>query len=245
MKSKYEQRVAMENAAARAVARATQPPERPPLPNRALIGERLADHGEDSGAEGRKRMADELASLVGNVAALRRNPTLNAAQIELAVADRVRGRVDRLQAECDEQERAIDVEARGLEQATDDALGAQRPEWHVLATEYRNALLDMDDEQRHDFIDRLQGTRHAPVLRWAIGSVPPELSGVSAGVQKQMQDMILAIKDPSLITRPGDLRRRRAALAKVRDGIARTAAELVDMDAADNIRALTGEGSAQ
>ena len=243
MKSRYEQRVQAENAAARAAQRAAPPPA-PPLPDAAVIGERCAVHGTDSGVEERKRIAADLADVVKHVGALRRNPTMNDAQKLLGVDDLVRGRIERLHAEVEEQGRVIDTLERGVEQAIEDAFHAPRAEWHALGTEFRNALLDMDDEQRLDFIERLQGTRHAALLRWAIGSVPAELSGVSAGVHKQMHDTVLAIKDPTLLTRPGDLRRRRTALKQLQDGINRTAAELVDGEQAAALRALVSGGDA-
>ncbi|MCJ0825954.1 hypothetical protein MQC88_08295 [Luteimonas sp. 50] len=238
MQTPVDARIADDNRLQRAVQRAMAPAQRPPLPGRALIGERLADHGTDSGREARTKMADELHQLVAQVEALRRNPTLNAAQIELAVADDVQARVDRLLAECEEQGQVIQTMERAVEQGIDAALSPPRPEWYGLATEYRAALLDMTDEQREAFIERLQGTRDMPLLRYAIGSVPPELSGVSFGVHRNMEGTLLALKDPTLLSRPADLKKRRAALAVAVDGIRRTAAELVDSEAAAVLRSL-------
>jgi len=245
MQSPIDARIAADNAALRAqqrrdAAAAALTPPRPPLPTRALIGERLADHGDDSGREFRTKAADGLADLCRQIGTIRKNPTLNAAQIELAVADVVRGRVDRLLAECEEQGKVIDVAERAVEQSIDAALSPPRPEWHALATEYRAALLGMDDDQREAFIDRLQGARDMALLRFAIASVPPELSGVSFGIHRDQLNTLLALKDPMLLTRPKDLVKRRAALATAKDGIQRTAAELVDLEQADAIRALSG-----
>jgi hypothetical protein len=205
-----------------------------------LIDERLAVHLKDSGSEARSKWAADLKDVIKQVGGVRKNPTQNAAQIEMAVADAVRDRVDRLLAECEEQGKVIDTMERTVEQGIDAALCPPRPEWYGLATEYRAALLDMTDEQRDAFIDRVQGTRDAPLLRFAIASVPPELSGVSFGVHKAQLDTLLALKDPALLTRPKDLVKRRAALAVAKDGIQRTAAELADFDKADAIRALAG-----
>lgn len=244
MKTPYEIRIAEENRIKRAVAKVTAPAPRTPLPDEAVIGERLAVHGKDSGVEARARMAKDLQDVVKQVSALRRNPTMNAAQIELAVADSVQARVDRLLAECEEQAKVTDTMEREVERGIEEAFNPPRPEWHASATEYRNALLDMDDEQRLDFIERLQGTRHAALLRFAIASVPPELSGVSAGVHRNMYDTTLALKDPALLSRPGDLRKRRAALVTAAEGIRRTAAELMDKESADALRALVTGGDA-
>ena len=115
-----------------------------------------------------------------------------------------------------------------------------RGQWYGLATEYRAALLDMSGDQRDAFLERLQGTRDMPLLRYAIASVPPELSGVSFGVHRNMQDTLIALKDPKLLSRPGDLKKRRAALAIAVDGIRRTAAELVNTEQAAALKALLG-----
>ena len=79
-----------------------------------------------------------------------------------------------------------------------------------------------------------------PCVRFAIASVPPELSGVGFGIHKQMFDTALVIKDPSLLTRPADLKKRRAALAVAVDGIKRTAQELVNPEQVAALKALTG-----
>lgn len=236
-----DQRIAADNAALRAHdRRATQAePQRPPLPDRATIGERLHAHGQDPGAEVRKRMADDLHAVTASVDKLRRNPTLNAAQVELAVAEAVRGRVERLRAECEDESKRIDAAEREVEQAIDDAFTPSRPEWHGLATEFRAVLSDMDPDKRFDFIKRMDGTRHAALLRFAIASVPPELSGAPLSLHKQMVDTTIAIKDPTLLTRPKELRTQRAALARAVEGIERTAAELADFDKADAIKELT------
>lgn len=241
MKSPVDARTAEGNRALAALDRrnAAAAPKRPPLPDRATLGERLAAHGDDSGAAFRKKAADDLHAVTASIDKLRRNPTLNAAQVELAVADAVRGRTDRLLAECEEQVKLIDAAELEVERGIDAALSAPRPEWNRLAEEYRAAMLDMTEEQRADFLQRIEGTRYAPLLRFAIASVPPELSGASFAVHKQITDTLIAVKDPDLLTRPADLRKRRAALAQTIEGIQTTAAELADFDKADAIKELT------
>jgi hypothetical protein len=243
MQSPVDARIADDNRLDRAIQRAVAPPVRAPLPNRALIGERLADHGNDSGREARSKLADDLAQLCAHVEKLRKNPTQNAAQIELAVAADVEARLTRLQEACDEQSKVIDTMEATVEREIDAAFTPSRPEWYGLATEYRAAMLDMTGDERDAFIERCQGTRHGDLLRFAIASVPPELSGVSFGIHRQMYDVTLAIKNPELLHRPADLKKRRAALAVAVDGIKRTAAELVDMDQAAALRALVSEGN--
>lgn len=240
MQSPVDVRIAADNAAARAVQRAMTPLPAPPLPDRALIGERLADHGDDTGREARTKMADALFDIVKQVGATRKNPTLNPAQMEIAVAEMVRGRVDRLLAECEEQGKVIDTLQRGVDAGIESALTPPRPEWHALGAEYRAVLRSMTPDERAEFIDRMQGTRHMMPLMYAVASVPAELSGASHEAHRRMHDTLLALKDPELLTRPGDLKKRRAALATVEDGIRRTRAELVDEERVAALRALAG-----
>lgn len=241
MNNPLDTRIAADNAALRALDKRTaqRQPQRAPLPDRATIGERLHAHGKDSGVEFRTKLADDFHTVTTTVDKLRRNPTRNAAQIELDVADTVRGRVDRLKAECDDEGKRIDDAESELERTIDDVFRAPRSDWSPLGAELRATLLDMNDEQRLDFIERLQSTRHGALLRFAIASVPPELSGVSLSTHKQMEETMLVIRDPDLLTRPADLRKRRAALKVTVEGIDRTAAELADFDAADAIKELT------
>lgn len=240
MQSPVDARIAADNAAARAVQRAMAPPPAPPLPDRALIGERLADHGDDTGRDARTKLADSLADLCKQIGTIRRNPTLNAAQIELSVADTVRGRVDRLLAECEEQGKVIDTLQRGVDAGIESALTPPRPEWHALGAEYRALLRSMTPDERAEFIERMQGTRHMMPLMYAVASVPAELSGASHEAHRRMHDTLLALKDPELLTRPGDLRKRRAALVTAEEGIRRTRAELVDEERVAALRALAG-----
>jgi len=240
MQSPVDARIADENRLERAVQRALAPAPRAALPNRATIGERVAEHGAHSGSAFHKETADGLHELVGQVEALRRNPAMNAAQIELAVADDVQARVDHMLADCEAQGALIDSAERAVEQGIDAALNPLRPEWHGLAAEFRAAMLRMTDDQRAVFLARMEGTRDMALLRFAIASVPAELSGVGFETHRDMFDTMLALKDPSLLSRPADLKKRRAALAVAVEGIRRTAAELVDMEQVAALRALTG-----
>ncbi len=238
--SPTDARIAAENAALRALDRRTaqQQPQRPPLPDGPTVRARLHAHGDDSGAAVRDKWADDLSSVTSSIDKVRKNPTLNAAQVEVAVADIVQGRVNRLLAECDDETLRIDAAEREVEQGIDTALSPARPEWYALGAEYRAALLDMTSDERWDFVKSMEGTRYAPLLRYAIASVPPELSGVSPTQHTEAVTTLLAIKDPDLLTRPADLRKRRAALAKAVEGIQTTAAELADFEKADAIKAL-------
>jgi hypothetical protein len=240
MQSPVDAHIAETNRVQRAVQSAMAPPPRPPLPDRALIGERLADHGDDSGRQARTKMADGLDTLCKQVSIIRKNPTLNGAQIELSVADMVRGNVDHLLSECDEQAKLIELAQRAVEDGIEAALTPPRSEWHALGAEYRAVLRAMKPEQRTPFVNRMEGTRHMAALRYAIAGVPPELSGISLETHYKLLNTLLALKDPTLLTRPNDLVKRRAALATAVDGIRRTAAELVDFEKADAIKALAG-----
>jgi hypothetical protein len=168
---------------------------------------------------------------------MRQNPTLNSAQKLLGIDDAVQREINALLAKCDDEEVAIDTFQRTVDAGIDAALTPPRPEWHALGAEYRAVMRSMTPDERADFVDRLEGTRDAAPLRYAIGSVPPELSGASHETHRKAVDILLALKDPALLTRPADLQKRRAALAVARDGIARTGAELVDGDAAAMLRA--------
>lgn len=216
-----------------------------PLPDRALIGERCADHGKDTGREFRTKLADDLASLCSQVDALRRDPTKNAAQVELSVGEAVQTRVERLLAECEEHGRVTETFAATVERGIENAFQPMRPEWYALGAEYRAAMLRMAEDERADFVERVSKTRDEPLLRFAIASVPRELSGASVEAHKRMWDDTLALKNPELLTRPVDLQKRRASLAVAVDGIRRTARELYDADRVAALRALVGAGDKQ
>lgn len=238
MNSAVDTRIAEENRIRRAVEAATAPPPVPQLPDAALIAERLAVNGKDRGAETRKKLAEELSGLVARVGQMHKNPTLSASQKLLGIDGFVQSHVGALLAKCDEEEAVIDTLQRSVDAGIDAALTPPRTEWHALGAEYRAVMRGMTADERADFVERVEGTRDAAALRYAIGSVPPELSGVSFGIHKKMVDTLLALKDPELLTRPADLKKRRAALEVARDGIKRTGAELVDGEAASILRAL-------
>lgn len=244
MQTPLDERIAADVRTLRAVDQRAARHAPPPVPDDALLSERFAVDRKDSGADGRKKWRDDMSRLCSQVDRKRRNPTLNAGQILLEVDEAVRSQIDGLLAACDEEEAVIDTLQRGVDAGIDAALTPPRPEWHALGAEYRAVMRAMTDDQRADFVERVERTRDAEVLRYAIGCVPPELSGISAGVHKHTVDTLLGLKDPSLLSRPGDLKRRRAALAVARDGIKRTAADLVDTEAASTLRALVSGSDA-
>jgi hypothetical protein len=55
-----------------------------------------------------------------------------------------------------------------------------------------------------------------------------------------MRNALIERHNPELLTQPQDLAQRGAALDVVEDGIRRTAAELVDFDQANALKALAG-----
>jgi hypothetical protein len=239
MPNPVDTRIAADNAALRAFHQSNVAPVRPPLPDRALIGERLADRDDDTGRKARTQMADALADVVKQVAILRRNPTMNAAQIEIAAADMVRARIDRLQDQL-EGERAI-VASRSKELATAmaAALRPPRTDWQAMGAEVRAVLRGMSDDEQELFLESLAGD-DALMVQYAVAGVPPALSGVPYGVHKAMRDGLIERHNPELLTQPKDLAQRGAMLDVVEDGIRRTAAELVDFEQADALKALAG-----
>lgn len=237
MKHPIDQRIAEENRVRRAMESANSPPPRKPVPDRALIGERCHDHGEDSGRKPRTQIADSLADVAKQVGILRRNPTQNAAQIEIAAADMVKQRVDRLLDQV-EAERMIVANRRAeIAAGTAAALRAPRPEWQAAAPEIRAVLREMSADEQELFLDSLQGD-DALMVQYAVAGVHPALSRVSFGVHKAMRDALIERHDPELLKKPADIDAREAALDVVEDGIRRTAAELVDFDQAAALRAL-------
>lgn len=244
MPDAIDARIAQDNRALRALDRRNRAasPERPPLPDRALIGERLHDHGDDSGRKARTEIANELDALCRNVSTLRCNPTMNAAQIELAAAEMVKARVDRLLDRV-EAERAVVAARHGeVQREIEKALSPPRSDWLALGAEFRAVMRSMSDDQRHAFIDSLTGG-DLEVARFAVAGVPPQLSGVSLETHREMREFLLAGRNPELLTHPRDLAQRGSVLDAVEQGIRRTAAELVDVEQADALRALAG-GSA-
>lgn len=237
MQDPIDARIAAENVALRAIERQNAPRARPPVPDRALIGERLADHGKDSGRKARTEMADALADMARQIAILHRNPTMNAAQILLAAEPMVRHRIDRLLDQV-EAERAIVANRRAdIAAGVAAALRTPRSEWQAAAPEIRAVLREMNADEQDLFLDSLKGD-DALMVQYAVAGVHPALSRVSFGVHKSMRDDLIQRHEPELLTKPADIDAREAALAVVEDGIRRTAADLVDFDQAAALKAL-------
>lgn len=237
MKSPVDARIAAGNVALRALDRRNAVPQRPAPPDRALIGERLHDHGDDSGRKARTQMADALADVAKQIGVLRRNPTMNAAQVELAAADMVRQRIARLEDQVAGEREIVANRRAEVAAGIAAALRAPRPEWVAAATEIRTVLRDMSADEQELFLDSLKGD-DALMVQYAVAGVHPALSRVSVGIHKAMRDALIERHDPELLNKPADLDARAAALDVVEDGIRRTAAELVDFEQADALRAL-------
>ncbi|RYD60859.1 MAG: hypothetical protein EOP58_15685 [Sphingomonadales bacterium] len=182
-------------------------------------------------------MADALGDVSRQVAVLRRNPTMNAAQVEIAAADMVKQRIDRVLDQL-EGERLI-VENRRAELAAGiaAALRPPRTDWQAMGSEVRAVLRDMSGDEQELFLDSLQGD-DALMVQYAVAGVHPALSRVPFGIHKAMRDALIERHEPTLLTRPADIAARSTALDVVEDGIRRTAAELVDFDQVAALRAL-------
>ena len=99
----------------------------------------------------------------------------------------------------------------------------------------------MGENERHAFLESVKGTRDELLAQYAIAGVPPALSGVSFGLHKQMHDGLLERQDPTLLTRPKDLKRRAELLAVCEEGFQRSIAEMVDFDKAAALKQLIGD----
>lgn len=237
MNTRVDEAAANKNALRRALRSGlSDEAQPPPIPDRALLQERLAVHGNDSGREFRNGLLDESDKLCRYVERVRANPTKNSAQLLLEIDEAVKSNADGLLAKCGQERDAIAREEQAVDLGMELALRSPNP---TLDSEYRAVLRGMTNEERAAFVKRVEKTPDAAALRYAIGSVPPELSGVSFGLHRGMRDTLLALKDPSLLTRPADLAKRKAAVIHAEDGIRRTVAELTDSDRADAIRKLT------
>lgn len=222
----------------------TAPPQEasaPNLPPPAVYGERCALVGEDTGRPFREETAKALTELRNGVERFHKNPMLTEQQKLLSVADRVEEHAKRIRDDLDTQEHLLDRQRAELNEAINSALRAPHPDWDAKAAELRGVLRGLTDDQRFAFLDAVKGTRDEDFVRFAIASVVPAMSGFSFGVHRQMRDTVLALKDPSLLTRPTDLKRRAERLKRCRDGVERSIAELVDFDRVAALRQLIGD----
>jgi hypothetical protein len=218
-------------------------PAPPSLPDPNVYAERVADHGEDSGRDFRKELRQKLVNTNTAVGRVHANPVLTESEKLLSVAADVEAIAKVIRADFDTQQYLIGRKQAELDEAIDRALRPTRSDWEAKGAELRSVLRTMDEDARFAFIDSVKGTRDELLVQFAIGAVPPAMSGVSLGVHKQIRDGLLERHDPTLLERPKDLAARAALLKVAAEGFERSIAELVDFDKAAALRQLVGRPS--
>lgn len=211
------------------------------LPDTTVYGERCAVHGDDTGREFRQELAGRLTSLNDAVRRIHANPILTGNEKVLSVAADVEARAKVIQSDFDSQRYLIGRKQAELADAIDNALRPPRSEWYAMGAELRSVMRGMDENARHAFLESVKGTRDELMAQYAVAGVPPALSGVSLGTHKQMHDGLLERNDPTLLTRPKDLKRRAELLSVCEEGFQRSIAEMVDFDKAAALRQLIGD----
>ena len=226
---------------ARERARLRAGTEQPRLPEEAEYGERCAIHGDDSGAPFRREVSALLAAISKAMGTLHNNPTLNESQKVLSAADYVTAKAGRIYGDFDGQRSIIASKTAAVEGEIDNALRPPRSEWQAGGAELRSVLRGMDDKARFAFFDALKGTRDELMVQYAVAGVPAALSGVPYEIHKKMRDTLLQRQDPTLLTRPDDLKRRAELLKVCEDGVRTSIAEFVDFDKAAALKQLVGD----
>lgn len=213
------------------------------LPTAALIAERAADHGDDSGRPYRTELAGRLNALVEAVRRVHKNPILRNTEKLLNIDAEVKAKAKLIAADFDGQRYIIERRQAEINDGIDAALRAPRTDWEPKAAELRSILRGMSYGERNAFLESVQGTQDGALLEYAVASVVPVMSGYSFETHKKMRDAMIARKNPDLLEHPKDLARRAVLLDQAEDGFRRTIAELVDSDQAEALRELIDPAS--
>lgn len=239
---------AADRAVRRANARPTQPEPQRTVLSEALLEERMQDHGPEraedpalkAGRAVRAGSKNSASKIQQDVLKLRRNPTENAARLEIAAGALARKAADNQLAVIDEAitmfDRRIsemDSEIESLMQPPTLALGA-------LAPEIRSYLRGLSERERDDLLSRTSSNDYH-ALMYAVASAPAWMSGVAEGQKMTIKDTIIALRQPGLIGKPAQYKWERELLIRCRAGFEDSINEMVDFESVEALRSLAGE----
>ena len=239
---------AADRAARRASARTTQPEPQRTVLSEALLEERCCDHGPESpedpalkaGRAVRGGSKNSASKIQQDVIKLRRNPTENAARLEIAAGELARKAAETQLAVIDE---AITMFDRRIREMDAEMLSLMQPptnELRVLAPEIRSYLRGLPERERDDLLSRTSSDDYH-ALMYAVASAPAWMSGVAEGQKMGIRETILALRKPELLAKPKQYRRERELLTKCRAGFNDSINEMVDFESVEALRSLAGE----
>ncbi|WP_394695100.1 hypothetical protein [Pseudoxanthomonas japonensis] len=242
---------AVQAAADRAVRRANARPIAPEpqrtVLSEALLEERMKDHGpspEDpalnAGREVRRGSKNSASKIQQDVIKLRRNPTENAARLEIAAGELARKAADNQLAVIDETIEMFDRRIREMDAEIQALLQPPTAELRALAPEIRNYLRGLSESERDDLLSRT-GSDDYHALMYAVASAPAWMSGVAEGQKMGIKETIIALRKPELIAMPAQYKRERELLARCRAGFEESINEMVDFESVEALRSLAGE----
>ncbi|MEG3182497.1 hypothetical protein [Novilysobacter erysipheiresistens] len=243
MTNPIDARIAADNRAVRAMERRERA-KAPKLPRPASDGiynEPFANYGEDSGLLFRQETVAKFTALNNEVTKLYKNPVLTSNEKVLSAETKVKKLVAAVEQDIQEQWHLIGRKRTDISGRMANALRAPREDWRASALEVRSVLRGMSHDERNAFLRSMSGDAgdDAMLIKYAVASVPPELSGVPFETHKDMRDLLLALNDPKLLTEPKDLEERTQRLKALEQNVPLMARELVDLDRAAALRSLT------
>ncbi|HVL07649.1 MAG TPA: hypothetical protein VM512_00585 [Burkholderiaceae bacterium] len=239
---------AADRAVRRASARTTQPEPQRAVLSEALLEERMQDHGPERAEDpalkagravrgGSKKSASKIQQ---DVIKLRRNPTENAARLEIAAGELARKAADNQLAVIDETIEMFHRRIREMDAEIDSLMQPPTPELRALAPEIRSYTRGLSERERDDLLSRTSSDDY-PAIMYAVASAPAWMSGVAEGQKMGIKDTILGLRKPEYLAKPKQYRRERDLLIKCRAGFNDSINEMVDFESVEALRSLAGE----
>lgn len=243
---------AVQAAADRAVRRANtrpiQPEPKRTVLSEALLEERMQDHGPEraedpalkAGRAVRGGSKISASKIQQDVIKLRRNPTENAARLEIAAGELARKAADNQLAVIDEAITMFDRRIREMDSEIEALMQPPTHELRALAPEIRSYLRGLSERERDDLLSRTASDDYHAIM-YAVASAPAWMSGVAEGQKVTIKDTIIALRRPEFIAKPKQYRRERDLLIKCRAGFEESINEMVDFESVEALRSLAGE----
>jgi hypothetical protein len=206
--------------------------------NPAVFKERCQAHGDDPSRAFRDDTAKSLEEMHNALSTMRRNPTRNAAQIEIDAADMVRKQATDRHVLFDVKRNGLLQRQEAIQNEVEATMQPPRAAWAALAPELRTMLRGMPEAERYRLLNAAQGTDDYLPLLYAVAGAPCALSGVAAGKHAEMRNTVLGLRNPKLLSQPAQLKRELVLLDKCEQGFQRSIAEFVDFARADALKQL-------
>jgi len=191
------------------------------------------------GWDARDSLRGNFVQIFQTMERIQKNVRLTAGAQAIEIGNEVRKRMESALTVADvARQRLKDMQERT---ATRVEMTLRPPHSYMAALlpELRAHLRSLTETKRYDLVAKESNGADALVYLHAIAGAPPALSGIAPGRHAELRDMLLAVKDPSLLGMEAGFERELQLLERAAKGFEEQIRDHVNFEMADELRKLS------